>query len=295
MIATVGDKDIGFLSNFQTTSKKFSKNLQERVNLRIKTRFFMKRTIEVCANSFESALAAQNGGADRIELCSALDLGGITPSFGLISLCKQELTIPINVLIRPREGDFHYTRTEIEQMAEDIALCGELGVNGVVFGALTDQSAVDTVACSYLMEVAKKYNLSTTFHRAIDVSYSILYAIRDIVELGFDRILTSGGCPTALEGIPTIADMVEMVQDRVRIIAASGINSDTIVKIATETKAPEIHFSAGRPHFSAIFEEYRKVGLSFTPEAFGGDYLRRRTDPEEVKRCINALAQLEDC
>lgn len=247
--------------------------------------------IEICANSYESALAAQVGGADRIELCTALDLGGLTPSFGLLSLCKSSLSVPAFVLIRPRGGDFCYSPEEIYQMEEDISLCGELGYAGVVFGALTDHSAVDVEASGRLLECAKKYGLGTTFHRAIDMSYSIPQALNDIISLGFDRILTSGGAPTAVEGAETIAQMVKMAEGRIRIMAGAGINSGNILGVLGRTNADEIHLSASGLHPSQIQEQYRKTSLSFTPEAIGSDYLHKRTDPQEVMRCVRLISE----
>ena len=153
-------------------------------------------TIEICAPSYESALAAQRGGAARIELCSELDAGGVTPSYGLIQGVRAALTIAVNVLVRPRSGDFLYSSYEVETVVRDIALCAQAGVQGVVVGALTADAKVDrTVAAEWLKE-ARRHGLSTTFHRAIDCADNIFDALEEVASLGYDRVLTSGGCPT---------------------------------------------------------------------------------------------------
>ena len=168
-------------------------------------------TIEICAPSYESALAAQRGGAARIELCSELDAGGVTPSYGLIQGVRAALTIAVNVLVRPRSGDFLYSSYEVETVTRDIALCAQAGVQGVVVGALTADAKVDRTAAAEWLKEARRHGLSTTFHRAIDCADGIYDALEDIASLGYDRVLTSGGCPTAWEGRETIARMQAMM------------------------------------------------------------------------------------
>jgi len=159
--------------------------------------------VEVCANSLESARNAERAGADRIELCSELGVGGITPSAGLIQLVKKELTIPVHVLIRPRGGHFTYSDAEFEVMRADILACKALGVQGIVSGVLTEDFTVDVERMKVLVELAKP--LHFTFHRSFDWVAGPLEAIKQLEELGVQTILTSGGETTAAEGIKNLA------------------------------------------------------------------------------------------
>ena len=194
-------------------------------------------TVEICAPSYESALAAQRGGAVRIELCSELDAGGVTPSYGLIQGVRAALTIAVNVLVRPRSGDFLYSSYEVETVTRDIALCAQAGVQGVVVGALTADAKVDRTAAAEWLKEARRHGLSTTFHRAIDCADGIYDALEDVASLGYDRVLTSGGCPTAWELI---------------IMPGSGINPSNIRDLALQTGVSELHLSATKRHKSGM-------------------------------------------
>ena len=167
---------------------------------------------EICANSVESCLAAQEGGANRVELCAGIPEGGTTPSYGEIKIARKLLhQTKLHVIIRPRGGDFLYTPLEIERMEEDIRLCRELGVDGVVIGCLTEDGEVDMEANRQLVELAKGGNeqkpMSVTFHRAFDRAANPQKALEDIISLGCDRILTSGQQPKAVEGVALLAEL----------------------------------------------------------------------------------------
>ena len=205
-------------------------------------------TIEICAPSYESAIAAQRGGAARIELCSELDAGGVTPSYGLIQGVRAALTIAVNVLVRPRSGDFLYSSYEVETVTRDIALCAQAGVQGVVVGALTADAKVDRTAAAEWLKEARRHGLSTTFHRAIDCADSIYDALEDVASLGYDRVLTSGGCPTAWEGRETIARMQAMMANQ----PGSGVNPTNIRDLALQTGVNELHLSATKRHKSGM-------------------------------------------
>ena len=153
---------------------------------------------EICAGGVESCIAAENAGANRVELCSALSEGGITPSFSVVEYCVKNLTIELNVIIRPRGGDFVYTSSEIEIMRRDIEVFKSIGVNGVVVGCLNNDGSVDVDAMKILMEAAN--GLSVTFHRAFDICANPFDSLETIISLGCDRILTSGHATTAYEG-----------------------------------------------------------------------------------------------
>ena len=244
------------------------------------------RYIEVCANSFESAAAAQAGGADRVELCSVLPVGGVTPSYGVIKSCKERLEIDINVLIRPRYGDFCYNIYEIEEMRRDIEFCGELGVNGVVIGCLSPNGEVDKRLCGELIGVARNYGLSVTFHRAIDRSADIYRALDDVMELGVERVLTSGGEMSAMEGAETLRNMVVQAAGRISIMAGAGIKPENVGYIIRETGVPEIHLSATSARKS---EMQIANGPDFTPMSLGSDNIVTVTDAGIVREVVRIV------
>ena len=200
------------------------------------------RKLEVCAGSIESIKAAYEGGAYRVELCSALSEDGLTPSAGMIRYARSLEGLKVNVLIRPRCGDFVYTEEEISCMEEDIRLCRKLGVDGVVIGALTQEGDIDLATCRRLVEAAK--GMSITFHRAFDVCRNPQEAVKQVVALGCHRLLTSGQQPTAEEGIGLLRRLVEQVGERLIIMPGSGVNPGNAACILDATGAAEIHASA---------------------------------------------------
>lgn len=202
---------------------------------------------EICANSVESCLAAQEGGADRVELCAGIPEGGTTPSYGEIKLARKLLTkTKLHVIIRPRGGDFLYTPLELERMEEDIRICRELGVDGVVFGCLTEEGEIDREANRRLVELARP--MSVTFHRAFDRTADPMKALKDIISLGCNRILTSGQQPKAIDGISLLAQLEkklkEYPQPPIQLLAGSGVNEENIQQIFDATGIHEYHFSA---------------------------------------------------
>lgn len=201
----------------------------------------MQNKFEICANSVESCLAAQEGGADRVELCAGISVGGTTPSYGEIITARELLSIKLHVIIRPRGGDFSYNKIEADIMERDIRFAKEAGADGVVFGCLDSQGDIDLLLMKRFMLAAE--GLSVTFHRAFDVCRHPLQALEQIIDLGCDRILTSGQQPTAEEGIPLLKGLVGKANNRIIILPGSGINENNIRRIATETGAREFHFS----------------------------------------------------
>ncbi len=204
----------------------------------------MNCNLEVCANSVMSALAAQEGGAQRVELCSVLGVGGVTPSYGAIRSARRALSIDLNVLLRPREGNFVYNEVEVSEVEEDIRACADLGVNGVVLGALDFMGNVDRSAMERWIRVAKDARLSVTFHRAIDVSRDVFQTLEDAIDLGCDCVLTSGGYGTAPEGVAVLKQMVQAARGRIVIMPGSGVNPENAAAIIRETGARFIHSSA---------------------------------------------------
>ncbi len=200
------------------------------------------KIIEICAASIESARNAALGGAHRIELCSALSEGGVTPSVGLLLACRALLTIPICVLIRPREGDFCYSDLEMKAMAEDISFCRKIGVAGVVVGALLPNGDLDLKKMSQFKELAGEMEL--VCHRAFDHTRQPERALEQLIELGYARVLTSGGRRTAWEGRDLIAKLVKIAKNRISIMPGSGVTAQNAVELLKFTQATEIHSSA---------------------------------------------------
>ena len=207
--------------------------------------------VEVCANGVESCLAAQEGGADRVELCAGIPEGGTTPSYGEIQVARRVLTSTrLHVIIRPRGGDFLYSDLEVERMAADIAVCRELGVDGVVFGCLKADGTLDMDKNRYLMQCS--HGMSVTLHRAFDRAADPVQALEDAIALGFDRILTSGQQPKAIQGVELLAQLHREAAGRIILMAGSGVTEENIRDIREATGLTEFHFSAREPHPSAM-------------------------------------------
>lgn len=198
--------------------------------------------VEVCANGVESCLAAQQGGADRVELCAGIPEGGTTPSYGEIKVARRVLTATrLHVIIRPRGGDFLYSDLEVERMAADIAVCRDLGVDGVVFGCLTADGTIDVEKNRYLMECSQ--GMSVTMHRAFDRAADPEQALEQIIALGFNRILTSGQQPKAIQGVDLLDRLNRQAAGRIILMAGSGVTEQNIKEIRDVTGLNEFHFS----------------------------------------------------
>ena len=243
--------------------------------------------LEICAGSVESVLAARNGGASRVELCAALEIGGITPSVGLIAQARKIEGIELNVIIRPRGGDFLYDEYEVACMEHDISTCKALGADGVVIGALTADGDIDATACQRLIAAAD--GMSITFHRAFDMCRNPQKALEDIIALGCHRVLTSGQAATAAEGIALLKDLVNQADRRIIIMPGCGINSSNAAHIIQETGTTEIHASARTSVESGM--QFRHGGVSMgNPEC--DEYARKETSETEVRRIVTAITQL---
>ena len=200
---------------------------------------------ECCCQSVHDALEAQAGGAQRIELCSRLEVGGVSPSAQLISEVLGAVSIPVNVLVRPREGNFCWTLGEAEEILETISICKGLKVNGVVIGALTPDGQIDMPLMSRFIAAARP--LDVTFHRAFDECAEPFSALEDIISLGCNTLLTSGQAPSALEGSSLIASLVGQAAGRITVMPGAGINPSNIRQIVLATGAREYHGSARGP------------------------------------------------
>ncbi len=244
--------------------------------------------LEVCANSVTSAAAAQSGGAVRVELCENLHEGGTTPSYGQILMARKALHIKLYVIIRPRGGDFLYSDLEYDIMTEDVRYCINAGCDGIVFGILNADGTVDKDRCKKLVDMAKKWGVGVTFHRAFDVSSDMYQAMEDIIEIGCERILTSGGKTTAMEGSSMIYNLIKRSAGRIAIMPGSGISETNVTDLVHYTGAKEIHSSARSRVKSKMLYKRKQVIMENT---FGGEYSSDVTDLERVKNIIRLANQ----
>jgi len=196
--------------------------------------------LEVCANSYESALNAQKGGAQRIELCEDLAVGGLTPNFELSKKVISELNIPVFILIRPRDGDFNYSGEEFEQIKKDIIIFKELGCKGIVSGILTKDNNIDISRTRELIELSKP--LEFTFHRAFDEVLNPIQALHQLIKLKADRILTSGQAETAVKGLDLLKELINIAENKIIIMPGSGVNINNILEFK-KIGSKEIHGS----------------------------------------------------
>lgn len=241
----------------------------------------MNYTIEIATTDFITTKAAVEGGADRIELCAALCDGGTTPSFGTIKKCRENFDVQLFPIIRPRGGDFLYSDEEVEIMMKDARLCKDLGCDGVVIGFLNADGTIDLKRTAKLIELA--YPLEVTFHRAFDRCKNPFEAMEQLIEIGCQRILTSGQQPTAPRGIDLIARLVKAADERIIIMPGSGVRKENIKELAEKTGATEFHSS---------LRGKQKSKMEFLHPAFANSeesYTNPSIDPQEVKQLRNAL------
>ena len=231
--------------------------------------------LEICGDSFESALLAADYKFKRIELCANLTEGGTTPSFGMIQKCASLKTIEVHVMIRPRPGSFVCSQTDLDIMARDMVAAAIAGAKGVVFGCLTKENELDLQATLYLAEVALKQKLEFTFHRAIDSTPNSLKTLEHLHKLGFSRILTSGSKTSVTEGLNQLKEMVSFSQKNpIQIMAGGGVNTTNAKQLA-ELGIHALHFTA------------RKKINNNLPTGMGEDF---EVDEEKIKQILNTLS-----
>ncbi|MBC8497251.1 MAG: copper homeostasis protein CutC [Anaerolineales bacterium] len=238
--------------------------------------------LEVCVDSVESAMAAEQGGADRVELCDNLLAGGTTPSAGVIELARNNLDLGLQVMIRPRGGDFCYSDIEFEIMRRDIEVAKQLGADGVVFGILRPDGSVDMERSATLVELA--HPLNVTFHRAFDVSRDAHQSLADLISLGVNRILTSGQAFSALEGLDLIAELVQIAGDRVIIMPGGGTERN-IQKVVASSGVKEVHVVGPQIVDSSMV--FRNHQIYMGGELRPPEYTRVITDPEKISSLRN--------
>ncbi|TKK68547.1 copper homeostasis protein CutC [Ilyomonas limi] len=228
--------------------------------------------LEIACFDIASAIRASAAGADRIELCDNAAEGGTTPSYGILKRIKELLHIPVFPIIRPRGGDFLYSNEEYKTMLYDVQLCNDLGFEGVVFGLLTNMGAVDIKRTEQLVKTAG--NMQVTFHRAFDRAVNPFHALESAIYCGCKRILTSGQVPNAYDGKELIKELIEQAENRIIIMPGSGVRSNNIAELVTDTGAVEIHSSARKMQPSAML--FTKKNMQETLDTIGVDEVEIR-------------------
>jgi copper homeostasis protein len=242
--------------------------------------------VEVCADSVSSAVAAERGGATRIELCGSLNEGGITPSAGLIEMTRAAVSIAIRVMVRPRGGDFFYDEDEFRTMQRDIEVAKELRADGVVLGILDLEGMVDVDRTRRLVELA--HPLGVTFHRAFDMAADLNRALEDVFAAGADRVLTSGGERNAVDGQAVIKKLVEQAGDRIAIMAGSGIKPENACTLIEQTGAREIHVGLRSVAQSPMRQRNPRITLG---SGEGREYQRFVVLEENVAKLCRAIRE----
>jgi copper homeostasis protein len=237
-------------------------------------------TIEIVVYNFESAVKAKEGGADRLELCDNPGEGGTTPSLGMIQRVRQQVNIDLFIMIRPRGGDFLYSEDEFEIMKSDIMAAKRAGADGVVIGILTVDGRLDSKRCTELIQLARP--MQVTCHRAIDMTHDPLQTMEDCIGCGFDRILTSGGKLKAIQGVDVIAKMHQQANNRIQIMAGSGVDESNVAEIVTKTGVREIHFGAVASRGSGM--TYRNSFISGMGSTSNTEFELRTVDPSIIQR-----------
>jgi copper homeostasis protein len=240
--------------------------------------------LEVCTDSVMSALEAQKGGADRVELCANLDMGGTTPGISTIRMARKNLETGLFVLIRPRAGDFLYSDMELEIMKEDILAAREAGADGVIFGILTPKGQVDMKRTTDLITLARP--MQVTFHRAFDMTRDPFQSLEDIISLGIERILTSGQKKSAIQGASLIRLLVDQAGNRIGIMPGGGISETNIRQLAFQTGAAEFHASLRKYVLSEMEFRNEEVCLGDNPCK---EYETMITDTDHVKKVKDIL------
>jgi len=241
-------------------------------------------TLEICLESVDSVIASDRGGAQRVELCANLLEGGTTPSAGTIRAARENSKIAINVMIRPRGGDFLYTDAEFASMQHDIRIAKELGADGIVLGLLRADGTVDVERTRQLVELAKP--LPVTFHRAIDVSRDLLEALEDVISTGAACVLTSGGQPSVVDGAPMVARMIEAAENRIVVMPGCGIRPDNVLSVLETTGAHEVHVALREETPSGM--QFRKAEIPMGG-VDGREYVRFVTSEDAVRNVVSIL------
>jgi copper homeostasis protein len=246
-----------------------------------------KVLLEICLDSVESAIAAEHGGADRVELCAGLPEGGTTPSAGMIAAVRKKIAIGLQVMIRPRGGDFCYSRDEFSIMQRDILIAKQLGSNGVVFGILDIDGNVDKDRMQQLIDLARP--LSVTCHRAFDMTSNLSRALEDLADAGVDRILTSGGKKSAVDAMPTLAELVQQAESRISIMACGELSIVNVKAVVEYTHVREVHAGLGKTVTSAMQFRNPKIAMGTLSNAEYQHTVVPLNDVRELRAAIDSI------
>jgi copper homeostasis protein len=247
----------------------------------------MKRhmQVEICVGDIASAMAAESGGADRVELCDNLAVGGTTPSAGTIAESCRRLSIPVHVLIRPRAGDFVYSEPEIAVMRHDIERAKSLGAAGVVLGVLTANGTIDRDQTAEFIALARP--LCITFHKAFDQTREPLNALETLIELGVERVLTSGGKSTALDGIETLAKLVDRASDKVVVMAGGRLSTSNLEIVIRQSRVSEVHLG------SAVSRTIESSMLNLPRDGSQNSWIQ--TNAQSVAAIVTLVQSINGC
>ncbi|MBE6336595.1 MAG: copper homeostasis protein CutC [Lentimicrobiaceae bacterium] len=238
--------------------------------------------IEICTNGYQSVINAQENGAHCAELCESLEVGGVTPSYGTLKKVAADMKIPVRVLIRPRSGNYIYNEAELEMMCLDIQLVKQLGYEGVVIGALNKNGDLDVEKIKIMMKAGE--GMKFTFHRAIDACNNPLEALATLVELGFDKVLTSGCKPKAIDGVGMIRQMQEKYGDIIKIMAGGGININNVVTIINETGISNCHAS-----LTVDVDNYNQLLYPEKIDNTGAAMCWKVSSPQNINEMLNLI------
>lgn len=241
--------------------------------------------IEICTNGYQSVINAQENGAHCAELCESLEVGGVTPSYGTLKKVANDMKIPVRVLIRPRSGNYIYNDSELEIMCQDIQLVKELGYDGVVIGALNENGDLDVEKIKAMMKVGE--GMKFTFHRAIDACNNPLEALEILIDLGFDKVLTSGCKPKAVEGIDVIRQMQEQFGDKIKIMAGGGVNINNVSTIINETGVSNCHAS-----LTVEVDNYNQKLYPEKVDNTGASMVWKVSSPSIIKEMLNIVKNI---
>jgi copper homeostasis protein len=249
-----------------------------------------KVLLEICLDSVESAAASERGDADRVELCAGLHEGGTTPSAGMIAAVRKKIKIGLQVMIRPRGGDFCYSADEFSIMQRDILIAKQLGASGVVFGILNPDGTVDRVRMQQLLDMARP--LKVTCHRAFDMTSDFAQALEDLMEIGVDRVLTSGGKKSAVDAMPTLKQMTQQAQSRISIMACGELSIANVKAVIAYTNVREVHAGLGTPVTSAMKFRNQKVSMGTLMESEYQHMVVTENSVRELRAAVDS-AQIE--
>ena len=246
-----------------------------------------KILLEASVYSVEGMIAAKEAGADRVELCDNIQEGGTTPSYGMIRRARK-IDLPLFAIIRPRGGDFVYTQSEVDVMLDDIAICKQLGVDGVVFGLLLPDGSIDLENTAKLVEAARP--MQVTFHRAFDMCRDAEIALAQLADLGIERVLTSGQRNTALEGKEFLAKLNNNLPEGIRLLIGSGVNADNLQELHKTINADEYHMSAVR--YAPSVMEYKNPCISMGNNENLDEFRVLAANPDKLVKARKILHQL---